>query len=370
MSAALFAVAFVLAGGASRDEGFRVWKGASGPRVEVRVARPTLVWEIWPDQPSRKIREVLMSIDARPVSATYDSKRRAVVYSPPLPLSPGVHRVECRVTFENGVYVNEKWDTKVAPDALAELPAADPSQREALAAVNRLRERLRLEPMQGDDRLNYAARLHSEYLSINKTSGHHQDPRAKGYVGATSPMRLESCGYIGGSWEGVDFGSRTPTEAVRNLFDAPYHRLPFLQPGRVLLGSGFHDDRMTLEFSRSGDEGTVVSPADGETDVPARWRNFEKPNPLQEFPGAPREVGYPIVYVRFGRAPSPPDVTGTLAGPDGETVETYVTRAPESAALFLIPKRPLQSAKTYEATFTEPRNGRRVRTRFTVAGRS
>lgn len=198
-----------------------------------------------------------------------------------------------------------------------------------------------------------AARLHSQYLALNKGGGHVQSPGAPGFFGATGAARLETFGFVGGSWEGIDFGSHSPTEAVRSLFDAPYHRLPFLQPGNVRFGSGFQDQYLTVEFGVGDVEGTVVSPSDGETDVPIQWRNYEVPDPLRAFPGAPKQVGYPIVLVRHGRKPRLGTVEAKLYGPDAEEVECYLTPAPDKAAIILIPRRPLRSKSRYDAVFKE-----------------
>jgi uncharacterized protein YkwD len=347
----------LLAHGTGSDKDFRVRLGASGPRTEVRYARPTLRWEVWPDDAERRIVAARVTLDGKPVEASYDRATRAVVYTPARPLAPGPHLVECRVTFDDGRTMDEKWETRVAASSIDELPPADQGQREALAAANRLRARLNLPPFVGDDRLNLAALLHSQYLGRNGATGHRQDPNAPGYFGATAALRLEAYGFVGGSWEGIDFGSRTPTEAIRNLFDAPYHRIPFLQPGRVSFGSGFHGQHLTAEFGLGDAEGTVVSPADGQTEVPTSWRNFERPDPLRAFPGAPKQVGYPIVVVRHGRRPTMKVVSATLAGPEGENVPCYLTAGPKdesiAAGAILIPCRPLLPQTEYTVVFTE-----------------
>lgn len=268
--------------------------------------------------------------------------------------------MESRVTFDNGSFTNQKWDTSVVAESLSELPAPGKPQLEAVAAVNRIRARFGQPATTGDDRMHMAALMHAKYLALNKTSGHHQLPSAPGYFGATASMRLEVYGYVGASWEGVDFGSRNATEAIRGLFDAPLHRIPFLQPGRMSVGTGFHEQYLTVEFGQSDEEGTVLSPSNGESDVPVRWRNYETPNPLNAFPDAPRTLGYPIVLARFGRVNKLGLVTATLFSPQGEVVPSYfVPPSPERPGVaLLIPRWPLEADASYAVHFVETTKGK------------
>lgn len=344
----------------SPEAGFRIWKGPSGPRVPVRFSRPTFQWQIWADDPARKVVHVQLAINNRVVAAKYDPSLRAVVYTPSEPLTSGSYRAECRVVFDNGSFLDEKWETTVAASPLTELPVPDQEQREALAAVNRIRVRLGQPALAIDDRLSIAAVLHSKYLAENKTTGHHEEPTKPGYFGATGAMRLEAYGYVGRSWEGVEFGSRNPTEAVRSLFDAPLHRIPFLQPGKFSIGSGYLSQYFTIEFGEGDAEGTVISPANGESEVPAHWRNYETPNPLKAFPEASRLVGYPIVLARFGWSPKMGTVSATLLGPYGEEVPCYFVppSAERTSVSLLIPRAPLERDASYAVHFVEILNGR------------
>jgi hypothetical protein len=350
----------VLSQSKAPPETFRVWKGISGPRVPVRYSRPTLRWNVWPDDPARKVVGASLSLNGLLVPVVYDPQLRAVTYTPPNPLKEGTYKIECRVLFDNGRIVDEKWDTTVLAAALAELPPPTQAQKEALAAINRLRERMGQPAVVSDDRMNFAATLHSKYLSEHKATGHHQDPTKAGYLGATGAMRLEAYGYVGASWEGVDFGSRNPTEAVRSLFDAPLHRLPFLQPGKFAVGNGFVGQHFTLEFGEGDSEGTVISPSNGESEVPIQWRNYETPNPLQAFPYAPKLVGYPIVLARFGRNPALGTVSAKLFGPSGEEVRCYFVPPTSSRAFaaLLIPHFPLERDANYAVHFTETLKGK------------
>src|SRR5438046_359592 len=70
--------------------------GWYGPRTEVRYSRPTLKWEIWPEDPKDRVSGVDLKVDGKVVPAHYDEGQRAVLYTPASPMKPGTHKVECR----------------------------------------------------------------------------------------------------------------------------------------------------------------------------------------------------------------------------------------------------------------------------------
>jgi len=343
--------------------------GSYGPKIEIRYARPTLKWEVWPANPSDRFLGVEMRIDGKSVPAVYDPDQRAVLYTPDKPLSAGTHRVECHVFMPKGVRFDQAWESRIASDAASALPAPVASQVEALAAINAIRKALDLPAMVGDDRMNIAALQHSRYLAKNKDFGHKEDPAKDGYFGTNASDRLAVYGWIGGCWEDVSYGTPNATEAVKGLFDAPYHRVPFLQPGVISCGAGFADQRLTLEFGASKEEDTVVSPADGQTDIPTSWRNFERPDPLRMHRQTDGVTGYPIVLAQFG---SRTQRLGTvlkarLFDSDGNEVPTWLN-TPENdenltTAAVLIPQRPLKPKVTYHYSFAlKGSDGRTVST--------
>lgn len=335
---------------------FAVKVGSYGPRTEVRLARPTLKWEIWPATEKSKVRHIDFRLDGKPVDAKYEEKLRAVVYTPTAPLSAGSHKVECRITFENGASFNQSWETRISATPLDSLPATSPAQNEAFDLVNRYRTDLGLPPVVHDPRLSHAALLHSTYLGLNDATGHGERPGTPGYLAQSGAERLEAFGWIGSSWEGVNFGTDSIAESIQGLFDAPYHRLPFMQPGEIAFGSGFADKRCTVEFGASEDAAVVVSPADGQKDVPCTWRNFEKPNPLRVHKSDARVTGYPIVLANFA-VDFPPlgAITGTLTDANGRAVPCWFNSPANDDQLkngcILIPQSPLRPGTTYRYSF-------------------
>lgn len=330
--------------------------GVYGPRGESRYAKPTFVWEIWPDDPKNKVIGVDLRIDGSVVPAAYDTDAKAVRYTPKTPLAAGKHKVACTVRVDPGVSFDQSWETTISDNAYAELPPPNAQQAEALVVANGLRAALGLPPMVSDARLNMAALLHSRYLSTNNVLGHVEAKGTPGFLGVSSADRLAAFGWVGGSWEDVSFGEEPVDRALRGLFDAPYHRIPFLQPGRVEFGAGLDGQQTTLEFGTTKEEATVISPADGQEEVPCRWRNYEQPNPLRRFAPDIRETGYPIVFARFDMYRSRwRRVSATLNGPDGEPVVCWLCNPSNDDALtnaaILIPQRPLRPRSVYRFSF-------------------
>jgi hypothetical protein len=208
--------------------------------------------------------------------------------------------------------------------------------------------------VQLDNRLNIAAAKHSEYLTANAMMGHFQVPGTQGFFGQTHQDRLATYGWAGGAWEGVTYGSDNIAQGVQQLFDAPYHRLPFLQPGSISFGSGFAGSRMTMEFGGTAQSGTVVSPANGEQGVPTLWKNAESPNPMR-LHGGQTQTGYPIVLARFSDKVRKIKISHASLTANGATVQVFLN-TPENDdhlefAAIMFPQKRLKANTTYTATF-------------------
>jgi len=322
-----------------------------GPKGRLIVAKPTLVWEIWSTGADRIV-GATATIDGRPVRAFYDGVAKRITAEPAAPLAPGRHAVEFVVRFSDEGTVPKDWEIEIAPGAITELPGPSPLQLRTMDWVNTFRGRMSLPPVTADPRLHYASTLHSSYLEKNQTTGHFEQDGKPGFIGVNPGDRAAAVGHIGNSWEVVEFGSQTPEEALRNLVDAPYHRLPFLQPDAVSFGSGYAGQRLTATFSTSSSTATVVSPSEGQSDVPLLWDKNERPNPLRIHATARRPTGYPIVFVHFTREPVRITVrSARLADARGAEIPCFLN-TPETDteltnAAFLIPKSPLAPNTVY-----------------------
>lgn len=330
-----------------------VFGRAYGPKGKLIVSRPTLMWEIWSTGPDRIVGTTAL-VDGKPVRAQYDSVLKRVEASPAAPFSAGKHEVEFTVLFSDGGTVKKDWSFEIAANAHDSLPEPSAEQLRAFAWTNTVRKSMGLPECVLDSRLNLVSMLHSQYLAANQTTGHFQKPDLPGFLGVEPGDRVAAMGMIADCAEVVEFGSGTPEEALRNLLDAPYHRLPFMQPGNVSFGSGFHRNRMTVTFALGSLVQTTVYPYDNQSDVPLRWDKTERPNPLRMHSAAKRPVGYPIVFAYFAREPLRLTVrSAKLTDGGGYDVPIFLNTPQNDDQLinaaFLIPKTPLLPNKTYVA---------------------
>ena len=205
-----------------------------------------------------------------------------------------------------------------------------------------------------DDRLNTASQFHARYLSANNTTGPFEEPGKSGFTGVEPEDRHMAFGWVGSSWEAVEFGSDNEEDAVRNLIDAPYHRIPFIQPGELWFGSGYANRRLATAFSTSTENATVVYPYNTQQDVPISWGFNERPNPLRMHGDAKRPIGYPIMLVYFTAQQAQLDVqSATLKDAQGQAVPCYLNTSQNDSelknAVLLMPKAPLNPDSIYVA---------------------
>jgi uncharacterized protein YkwD len=344
LAGALFAlVALAVAAG-----GYSTYR--PGPQGVLRVRQPVLEWRITPTG-GVKVTGSTMTINGSTVDARYSSADGALTYRPEKPFAPGTYSVECTVELDKQWKAEQKWAFTVSENAFEALPQPDDLQNEGLQAANRFRRTLGLPDFQLDARLCAAAQNHALFMRTNRTVGHYQKEGMPEFLGVKPIDRAQGFGHTGGVWENVAMARTTPTGFMHQLFDAPYHRLPFMQPGAVAFGAGFDQTFSCVDFGGSSSEGLVVSPGVDQTGVPASWDGCETPSPLA-IHRATGPVGYPIVFASFTKDKEAILVdTAKLSGPAGD-VPVYVNSSandPElTFALVVIPRAPLAKGATYE----------------------
>ncbi len=229
--------------------------------------------------------------------------------------------------------------------------------------ANQLRSAIGAPILSADSRVVAAAQNHSNYNSANNSSGHFETAGRPYYTGYSARDRVAAMGWSTSFVSEVATGGSNALSGVRQLWDAPYHRLGMMHPSASSMGWGHSDlgghgttvGNITYNFGLRPVE-FVRSPAHGQTNIPTTWSGNESPSPLPA--GAPKPVGYPIMFVYSGGQ------TVVLRGaqliaPGGAQVPIYI--APQQFEYdyhVIIPQRPLATNTTYHVRFD-----------ITVAGR-
>ena len=245
------------------------------------------------------------------------------------------------------------------PPSLADAALSD----DMMSLANQLRSAIGAPLLSADSRVVAAAQNHANYNSANNTSGHFETAGRPYYTGYSPRDRVAAMGWSTSFVSEVATGGSNALSGVRQLWDAPYHRLGMMHPSASSMGWGHSDlngrgttvGNITYNFGIRSVE-FVRSPAHGQTNIPTTWSGNESPSPLPA--GAPKPVGYPIMFVYSGGQ------TVVLRGaqliaPGGAQVPIYI--APQQFEYdyhVIIPQRPLATNTTYHVRFD-----------ITVAGR-
>jgi uncharacterized protein YkwD len=245
------------------------------------------------------------------------------------------------------------------PPSLADAALSD----DMMVLANQMRSAIGAPLLTADARVVAAAQNHANYNSANNTSGHFETAGRPYYTGYSARDRVAAMGWSTSFVSEVATGGSSALSGVRQLWDAPYHRLGMMHPSASSMGWGFSTlggrgttvGNITYNFGIRSVE-FVRSPAHGQTNIPTTWSGNESPSPLPA--GAPKPVGYPIMFVYSGGQ------TVVLRGaqliaPGGAQVPIYI--APQMFEYdyhVIIPQRPLAANTTYHVRFD-----------ITVAGR-
>lgn len=328
---------------------FRAKLGVYGPQGEVYISRPTLRITMQ-SADGLPFTSGEMKVNGERVNATYDAERGALLYRPPQSFKPGPVEVDVRMTFGRQATFPKRWTVNVDPNAIPDYPAAMPSQIEIMKLANNFRRDHKLEPLEVDAGLMLVAQKHTEYLVQNDEVGHAQTPGRPKFFGRTLQERLHRYGWMEEALEGNTRGEDSLTSAMTNLTTAPYHRVPFLRPGRLPFGGAREGATTTVLFGSRTASGHVKSPGNGQMNVPLSWNGFESPNPLAVHGVRPGLVGYPIVFSVFGDSGKLSGVTANLRA-NGEEIPCFINSPLNdprlSSDIFLIPREPLAPNTKY-----------------------
>lgn len=238
--------------------------------------------------------------------------------------------------------------------------------------VDQIRREHGLPAVRANQSLQRAAESHVAYMVRNETAGHGQSPDGAGFTGRTPGDRARHFGYVGANSEAVGWGDLGAGEMMRGLFEAPYHRVLFLQPSAPDFGSAFAEGAICLKFGGAQGSGAVVSPPNGARGVRGFWDGIESPDPLRNT-NLRGPVGYPIVLAVFGReAEGFRSIDARIVGPGGRVaaiVRTPATDQFSQDTVIVIPSKPLLPSTTYTVTFNYANAGgeKTARTTFATA---
>ncbi|AFC32804.1 putative S-layer associated protein [Paenibacillus mucilaginosus 3016] len=333
------------------------------PKGTVGMKKPTIGFDVAETDASPRFSAFHMKVDGQAVDGTLDTAEMSYIYTPSEELAPGTHTVLVTLQFDGYQPIENSWTFEVAENAVDEVQADySKNQQDGLKAINDYRTLYGLQPLKLNPNLTLAAKLHASYLSANQAaksglSLHKQQSGLPGFVGEGPGDRAVYAGYYKGIGEDVSFYTGTLVESIDALFDAPYHRSPFLNPDAKDLGIEMVGDYVVIEFGfadESADLNLVVSPAPGDPYVPLNFDGYEDPDPIRMHTAAKYPVGYPIMAVAEGANITSVELADAkLTDSSGNPVE-LLKNSPANddhlkTAAILIPKAPLQPDTEYKA---------------------
>ncbi len=235
-------------------------------------------------------------------------------------------------------------------------PAAAATSDDMLYLTNQMRYAIGAPTLTADARVVAAAQNHANYNSANGQSGHFETAGLPYYTGYSARDRVAAMGWSTPFVSEVATGGSDPLAGVRQLWDAPYHRLGLMHPSASTMGWGHSDigGRGTTVGDIAYNFGLrpvdfVRSPAHNQTNIPASWSGNESPSPLPA--GASRPVGYPIMVVYSG-GQSVVMRGAEIVAPGGVRLPIYyVPQQFEYDYQVIIPQRPLVANTTYHVRF-------------------
>lgn len=269
--------------------------GFAAPTIELKLSYSGL-----------EMQRYYMYLNNTAVEAQFDGKTKTFRYTPAQPLPAGSYHVKLNFQFRGYREKEYDWNFTVSASAIKSFPDITPDQTLALKAVNDYRAALGLSPVRLNERLNAAAKAHADYLQANGLLSHDETQGSRGFIGETVTDRLKYYGYVSDIvMEDISQQSNEfPADAVDGLFDAPYHRIPFMYPNVKEIGYARAGNYHVFDFGSElhpDDPVNVLSPYPGEAYVPFSWDGHELPDPLRIHDNMQYPTGYPIMLGIYGK---------------------------------------------------------------------
>ncbi|WP_156158235.1 stalk domain-containing protein [Gordoniibacillus kamchatkensis] len=333
------------------------------PSGKIGLAQPEIGMAVKQTDSQLEPSSFTLYVNGKEVKASYNNSTMRFSYTPEQELAPGTYKASIIIQYPGYLPLTQSWEFTVTDNPIAKLPDNyNADQRSGLAAINDYRLIYGLPPLTMNPQLATAAQKHAEYLDKNSVDGqtaslHEEKSSLPGYIGATLRDRALYVGYTGSLAEDASLTYGTVQEAIDKLFDAPYHRSPFLDPNTKTLGIAKVGHYTVLEFGKdiSQQPQLIVSPAVGDAYVPIQFDGHESPDPIRIHSSASYPVGYPLLVAVTGENVDRVSLQeAKLTDPQGKEIELLAnTPATDDHLIYeviLLPKQPLALDTSYTAS--------------------
>ncbi|MGD9678562.1 MAG: stalk domain-containing protein [Vulcanibacillus sp.] len=328
------------------------------PQGTIGVNQPEIGWTIFLG--TNKVESAVFTLNGDFLDVLYDDQRQTF-YGKPINTLAGENNVTAIIKLEGwGNVIEKTWSFEVDSLSINSLAYPNEQQLNALNLANDYRYILGLNLFQFNNSLNMAAQKHADYQVNLDIFSHYQTEGSIGFFGKTVADRANYYGYFGNMYEDISYQNDPSAQvAIDNLFDAPYHRIPFLIFENQFYGYGMNRYYHVLNFGNDGESisNWIAYPGPDQENIPVAWEDFETPDPLRFYESTTEKVGYPIVVGVYGKNISGVMLKSADLWDDENTEIPCYLNSPKATGgndeyldneVFIIPKLPLELSKKYE----------------------
>lgn len=328
------------------------------PQGEIGISKPEIGWTVFLG--NNKVENASLLLNGEPIEIKYDKERETFFGFPKKVLS-NRNEVNFKLKLEEWNNVIEKnWTFTIDNAAISSLPLPNDNQLKAINYANDYRYILNLPLYEFNNSLNLTAQKHADYQANLNIFSHYQLIGTEGFFGESVLDRANYYGFAGGLYEDISYQRDDSIQlAVDSLFDAPYHRIPFLVPNNQYFGYGMNKYYHVLNFGNNKilETNLVAYPGPNQDNVPVAWLDYETPDPLRFYPEASKNVGYPIVVGIYGNDVSNLKVNNVYLSDNENNIIPFYINSPKVAGgndehlsqeIIIIPKNSLDFSKKYK----------------------
>lgn len=340
------------------DAGSTIYFYEPYPQGEIGIKNPEIGWKV--ELEGNEVEYAIFYLNGTRLNVYYDQARE-IFYANPNKLLTGTNYVSASIKLKNWSNIFKKtWSFTVAPNSLSSLPVANSKQNTAINYANDYRYVLGNTLFTLNSSLNMSAQKHADYQADLEVYGHYQEENTTGFFGISIADRASYYGFYGDTGEDISYQADSSIqEIVDSLFDAPYHRILFLMPSFDKYGFGSNGSYHVLNFGSliNYEAKWVAYPTSNQSNIPIAWENYERPDPLRFYSGAPKRVGYPIVVGVYGEDVSSVKlVSAKLLDSANNVVPVYINSPKDTGGnddelkneVIIIPKSPLRLSEKYK----------------------